>query len=82
MAFKKDVLCKIKARGKNMEFSQELKIRALMKNDIRCGEIHIRYEARIGEVKFRRIKDSIKNLCCLLLLWKEIYCPQLTNKAN
>jgi glycosyltransferase involved in cell wall biosynthesis len=67
MVFKKTIMEKIKIYNMGMGFSQEIKVKAWT-NSIRCAEIHIPYKIRIGNVKFRKIKDGLKNLYDLLLL--------------
>ena len=72
MAFKKSLLNKIKVYDASVGFCQGIKIKAFMRRDVRCGEVHIPYRARTGKVKYRRIVDSIKNLYSIAYLWKEL----------
>ena len=72
MLFKKGILNKISIYNKGMGFSQEIKIKAWLSNKIKCGEMHIPYNIRIGKVKFRKIKDGLKNLYDLYQLAKDL----------
>jgi len=72
MVFKKDIIDIVKVNSIGMGFSQELKIKAWLNSNIRCGEIHIPYSARMGRTKFRKINDSSKNLLELFFLLKEL----------
>ncbi|MFH1680102.1 MAG: glycosyltransferase family 2 protein [Candidatus Eisenbacteria bacterium] len=49
-----------------MAFSEELKIEAMLAKNVRFGEYHIDYHARIGEVKLNMWKDGIDNLLFLV----------------
>ncbi len=71
MAFKKDLMNAIKVKNTDMGFSQEIKIRAFLNPKIKCGEAHISYLKRMGNVKFKKI-DAVKNLYSVLCLFKEI----------
>jgi glycosyltransferase involved in cell wall biosynthesis len=71
-AFKNSLLDKIKVYNTGMGFPQEIKIKAFTRRDVRCGEVHIDYGMRLGEVKFRKFKDSVQNVYSLLRLWKEL----------
>jgi len=68
MAFKKGFLDAIKVRDTGMGFSQEMKIRAYLNPKIKCGETHISYLKRIGDVKFKKI-DAVQNLYSVLCLY-------------
>jgi len=76
MAFKKSLLDKIRIYNTAMGFSQEIKIKAFMRRDVRCGEVHICYGVRTGKVKFRKAEDSIEKLYSILCLWKELLWPK------
>ncbi|MFB0561846.1 MAG: glycosyltransferase family 2 protein, partial [Candidatus Lokiarchaeia archaeon] len=71
MVFKKEVLKKIKIQNTAMGFSQEIKIKAFLNPEIKCGEARISYLHRIGNTKFKKI-DGIKNLYSVLLLFIEL----------
>lgn len=62
MVFKRGVLDEIKIKNTDMGFSQEFKIKAFLNPEITCGEVHISYLKRMGNIKFKKI-DAIKNLC-------------------
>jgi len=68
MAFKKDLLNVIKVQNTGMGFSQEIKIMAFLSPKIKCGEVHISYLKRIGNVKFKKI-NAVQNLCSVLYLY-------------
>lgn len=71
MVLKKGVLDKIKIQNTGMGFSQEIKIRAFLNPEIKCGEIHISCLQRIGKSKFKKT-DAIKNLYSVLSLRMEL----------
>lgn len=71
MVFKKEVLKKIKIQNTGMGFSQEIKIKAFLNPEIKCGKVRISYLHRIGNTKFKKI-DGIKNLYSVLLLFIEL----------
>jgi len=68
MAFKKDLLNVIKVQNTGMGFSQEIKIRAFLNPELKCGEVHISYLKRIGNVKFKKI-NAVQNLFSVLYLY-------------
>lgn len=68
MAFKKSVLDEIKVQNTDMGFSQEMKIKAFLNPKIKCGEVHIFYLKRLGEVKFKKV-NAVKNLFAVLSLF-------------
>jgi hypothetical protein len=72
MAFKKDVLDKIKLCDGGMGFSQEIKIKSFLNQRIRCAEAHIPYAPRVGKVKFRTVRDSLKILGLIFRLWRQM----------
>jgi len=72
MVFKRDLLKQINVKDIGMGFSQEIKIKAFIDKNIRCCEERITYRVRAGEVKFRKLKDGIRNLYLVICLWKEL----------
>lgn len=72
MLFKKNLLNEIEVNNKGMGFSQEIKIKSWLNPQIKCREFHIPYSLRIGKAKFNKIRDSIKNLYDVLILWVKI----------
>lgn len=70
--FRRTVLEKIISDNCGMGFSQEIKLKAWLNPKIRCAEIHIDYQKRVGSTKFRKSMDSIKNLRDLLLFYAKI----------
>ncbi len=61
-AFKKIWLKEIVSSNPGMGFSQELKIKAWTHPQIKCRQTPINYQKRIGRVKFRVVRDALKNL--------------------
>lgn len=79
-AFRKEIFHKIMPSDSSMGFSQEIKLRACLAHDIKCGEIRIPYRKRLsGKSKFRKINDSLTVLLNLLKLIKK-YCGILRHK--
>ena len=76
IAFRKEALLKIGVRHRGMGFSQEIKIRAAAEAGLACGERHILYLPRKGEVKFRKFRDGISNLWELFSLWIRMERPR------
>jgi glycosyltransferase involved in cell wall biosynthesis len=74
--FKKELLPEIMSVNPGMGFSQEIKIKAWLNPSIRCKELHISYQKRVGKVKFQAIKEGLKNLYDVLLLKQKM---QLVN---
>lgn len=65
---KKEILEDILPRGEGMEFSEEIKIKAFL-----CGkkvyEYPIPYYKRAGKPKLRRIRDGLRNLVYLFIIY-------------
>jgi hypothetical protein len=49
-----------------MAFSEEIKIEALKRKDVRFAEISIHYTSRLGEIKLNPWRDGFYNLWFLL----------------
>lgn len=64
--FRKEIMDDILPRGKGMEFSEEIKIRAASKYCYK--EISINYARRMGEKKLKPWKDGINNFLFLIKL--------------
>jgi hypothetical protein len=45
-----------------MPMSEEIKIEAFTKEDLRCREIPIEYRVRVGDVKLSSYKDGYRNM--------------------
>jgi hypothetical protein len=60
--FKRSILPRLTVVSDGMSFSEELKIEAFTKRDLRCTELPIYYRARIGESKLNVWKDGLYNL--------------------
>jgi hypothetical protein len=71
-AFRRNVLPEIISHNPGMGFSQEIKLNAWLNPRITCGEFHINYQNRFGQVKFRRNVDSLKNLYELVIFFMRI----------
>jgi len=66
--FKKDILRKFRITNMQMGFSQEIKIKSWIYPGLKCHEVHIPYQPRIGKTKFRMVSDSLGNLAGSLAL--------------
>lgn len=62
--FKRSILPRLRVTSDGMPFSQEIKLEAILRG-FRFGETHIRYGARIGEVKLQKWRDGWLNLSFL-----------------
>jgi len=62
--FKRSILPRLNVTSDGMPFSQEIKLEAILRG-FRFGESHIRYGARIGEVKLQKWRDGWLNLSFL-----------------
>ncbi len=60
--FKRSILPRFAIVSDGMAFSEELKIEAFTRRDLRCTELPIYYRARIGESKLNVWKDGFYNL--------------------
>lgn len=63
--FKRSILPRFALVSDGMSFSEELKIEAFTRRDLRCTELPIYYRARIGESKLNMWKDGFSNLLFL-----------------
>lgn len=72
MLFKKNLLNEIEVNNKGMGFSQEIKIKSWLNSQIKCSEFRIPYSLRLGKAKFNKIRDGMKNLYDVLILWAKI----------
>jgi glycosyltransferase involved in cell wall biosynthesis len=71
--FKKRIIGKLLPLGDGMEFSLEIKLKALAHQDIAFREFHIEYRERSGGMsKFHPIKDSIDVIAMLLRMRKRV----------
>jgi len=60
--FKRSLLPRFTIVSDGMAFSEELKIEAFTRRDLRCTELPIYYRARVGESKLNMWKDGFANL--------------------
>lgn len=63
--FRRSLLGRLRLTSDGMAFSEEIKLEALARG-CRFGEAHIRYGARIGEVKLEKWRDGWDNLSFLV----------------
>ncbi|HEV8132205.1 MAG TPA: glycosyltransferase family 2 protein [Acidobacteriota bacterium] len=63
--FYKDALRGMKLQSNAMSFSEEIKIEAILNNDIGFEEISITYSNRAGEMKLQPWRDGFRNLTYL-----------------
>jgi glycosyltransferase involved in cell wall biosynthesis len=66
--FRSSLFRELSPRSDGMPFSEEIKIKALRRPNVRFDEYHIRYRPRIGEVKLEKWKDGFRNLWYLVKL--------------
>ncbi|HYP15169.1 MAG TPA: glycosyltransferase family 2 protein [Bryobacteraceae bacterium] len=64
--FRRSVLGKMRLEADGMAFSEEIKIEALKRPEIRFSEISIMYSSRLGEIKLNPWRDGFYNLWFLL----------------
>lgn len=60
--FRRSALPHLKLTSDGMPLSEEIKIEAFTKPDLKCREIPIEYRARVGDVKLSSWKDGWRNL--------------------
>lgn len=66
---RKRILDKILPGSGNMEFSLEIKLNAIINNDVAFGEHHINYDPRGGgSSKYRPVKDSLNIIFMIMRL--------------
>lgn len=75
MVFRKTAVDKLNISNKDMDFSQEIKIKAWLDEKIRCAEVHIPYGMRIGKSKYKRIKDGFKTAYDLFVIKQNFQKP-------
>ena len=63
--FRRAALQRLRLTSDGMAFSEEIKLEALLRN-LRFGEEHIPYGARVGEVKLQKWRDGWRNLTFLV----------------
>ena len=63
--FRRPILGRLRLTSDGMAFSEEIKLEALIRG-CRLGEAHIRYGARVGEVKLQKWRDGWNNLSFLV----------------
>lgn len=66
--FRREVLGKVRLTSDGMPLSEEIKIEAFRRKDLRCREVPIEYRPRVGEVKLASWKDGWRNIS---FLWKK-----------
>jgi glycosyltransferase involved in cell wall biosynthesis len=56
----------LRVTSDGMAFSEEIKIEALRRPNLKFGEYHIDYHPRVGEVKLQKWRDGFRNLFFLV----------------
>lgn len=64
--FRRSILDGMKLTSDGMAFSEEIKIEALKRSDVRFNEISIQYSSRLGEIKLNPWRDGFYNLWFLI----------------
>jgi glycosyltransferase involved in cell wall biosynthesis len=64
--FRRAILEGMKLESDGMAFSEEIKIEAILKPNVRFGEISIMYSSRLGETKLNPWRDGLQNIVFLL----------------
>ena len=64
--FRSKVYPTLQVTSDGMAFSEEIKIEAIRRSDVRFGEYHIDYHPRVGEVKLQKWRDGFRNLFFLV----------------
>jgi glycosyltransferase involved in cell wall biosynthesis len=64
--FRRSILADMKLTSDGMAFSEEIKIEALKRSDVRFNEISIQYSSRLGEIKLNPWRDGFYNLWFLV----------------
>jgi glycosyltransferase involved in cell wall biosynthesis len=64
--FRRSILSQMTLESDGMAFSEEIKIEALKRSNIRFAEIAILYTSRLGEIKLNPWRDGFYNLWFLL----------------
>jgi hypothetical protein len=70
--FKRSILPKLSITSDGMAMSEELKIEAFRRKDLRCKEVPIPYRVRVGEKALNTWKDGFRNL---IFLFKKRFGP-------
>ncbi len=63
--FRRSILPKLSITSDGMAMSEELKIEAFRRKDLRCKEVPIPYRVRVGEKALNTWKDGFRNLMFL-----------------
>jgi glycosyltransferase involved in cell wall biosynthesis len=66
--FRRSLLEKLRLESDGMSFSEEIKLEALRRRDVRFLEMHIPYHERVGEAKLLKWRDGTRNLLYLFRL--------------
>jgi len=64
--FRTSIYPGLRMTSDGMAFSEEIKIEALRRPNIKFGEYHIDYHPRVGEVKLQKWRDGFRNLFFLV----------------
>jgi hypothetical protein len=63
--FRRSILDQIRLESDGMAFSEEIKVEALKRSNIRFAEIPVMYSSRLGEIKLNPWRDGVRNLMFL-----------------
>jgi dolichol-phosphate hexosyltransferase len=64
--FRRSILKDMRLESDGMAFSEEIKVEALKRRNIRFAELSIMYSSRLGEIKLNPWRDGIHNLLFLV----------------
>jgi glycosyltransferase involved in cell wall biosynthesis len=65
--FRRDALEKMRLTSDGMAFSEEIKIEAILNDEIGFREMFINYSQRIGEIKLQPWRDGMRNILFLFV---------------
>jgi hypothetical protein len=75
MGVRMEVLSQILSKNPGMPFSWEIKLNAWLHPSIKCVEMPIPYRHRVGQVKYKRYKDSFDNVICMIRYMAALKAP-------
>lgn len=75
--FRRAILPKLTLTSDGMPLSEEIKIEAFRRKDIRCREVPIEYRVRVGEVKLASWKDGYR---CMKFFWVKRFTRRQTER--
>jgi glycosyltransferase involved in cell wall biosynthesis len=66
--FRRSILPQLRLESDGMPLSEEIKIEAIRRGNLRFTEVHIPYHDRVGEAKLLRWRDGLQNLFYIIRL--------------